>query len=144
MSATPEERANNGHNMLTFREEVRRDLTEMRHIVEANTAEVSKLRDVVIQGWPKYVSVNDATSIAPYERLVTMTDSQRLVLAAGLRRAEEIAAVTTVQARQEKFWQTRWGKVSVIIGILASIILILGTVYQVFFGLAHSVLSGHP
>ena len=125
---------------------VHQDLTALRTEVFEMRNEVDNLilevQDLHRHGFVEAISLNDVTSLKPYERLVTMTDAQRLLTLATIRNQETRSLISAASLDRRQFWKSRWGIASLVSGILFGLIVAAGTVYDVFFGLSHSVI-GH-
>ena len=88
----------------------------------------------------EFASVNDPTTIKPFERAVTMTDAQRILVAATLEHTQTRELLDAHGAKRNEWWQTKLGLVSLIAGIIFGLILAGSALYSTFFGLSHSVL----
>lgn len=88
------------------------------------------------------VSLNDLDpqNVRPYERGVTVTDAQRILLKATITNTETRALISAANAGRTRWWDTSLGRLSTIIGIIAALVLILGTIYEDFIGLSHSII----
>jgi hypothetical protein len=89
------------------------------------------------------ISLNDANpeNIRTYERGVLMTDAQRVLLKASIVNLETRQIISAAQVRTASFWDSWLGRVLAVVSILAAIVVVLGFIYEDFFGLSHSILS---
>jgi len=120
---------------------IREDMRVLTKSVAELSQEVEHLReDVGRFKTHEAVSVNDSTSIRPYERVVTFTDAQRILMAATLKHTETEQMLDAHTKDREQWFHTKIGIASLILGMICGLVIALGTIYEVFVGLSHSVL----
>lgn len=89
------------------------------------------------------ISVNDTSSIAPYERLVTFNDAQRVLMLALLKQAETAKVMEGVQRTRSAFWDSRLGHITAYAGVIFGLIMAFCALYEVIFGLSGSIVGHH-
>lgn len=86
-------------------------------------------------------SVNDIASTSPTERLVTFTDSQRVLMKAVIVNQETRNLLGAVNEGRGRFVDSWLGRISLAFGLVVGIVVILSSVFQDLYGLSHSILS---
>src|SRR4051812_33086195 len=105
-----------------------------------NSKETAALREIFKEFTARMpiVSLNDTRSQSAQERLVSMTDSQRLSLHGAIDQYQSGLVMADVHDRKQKFTDTAWGRASVIVGILTGLIVAAGVIFTVVHTLQQS------
>ncbi len=93
---------------------------------------------------PEFTSVNDLTSVKPFERGITLTDAQRILVAATLEHAQARELQDAHRAKRDQWWQTKIGLVGAIAGIIFGLILAGSALYSTFIGGTHPIAPAAP
>jgi|HubBroStandDraft_6_1064221.scaffolds.fasta_scaffold00174_54 hypothetical protein len=81
-----------------------------------------------------------ASDLSTEERVVSMTDAERILLAATLLNTHTTALLAGRSAEHGKRRLEAWQVIGVIFATLTGLILAGSAIYSTFFGLSHSIL----